>query len=526
MRPARWALGVASHSSATLTLTPPACQLLTSPTQPFRAVGKGPNIQPARRDVFLTEVAPTLRFGTRLTPPALQLILIRNSLSVSIDSDPFSRDFSSAFGSGLGSPSVGTPITPAGGNCLLTTLAPTISGKLIISPASGNLQTSTTAPIAYKAAPAAQVLITRVAPTVAIGAARNISPARRDELLTQTAPRVLPGRQIKPAAGNGLLTKTAPTVVVAQGILADYYILPAWQNHTFISGEQCQSGGLAYECITAGTSTAAPTGTGSDIAPGGGAHFKYIGVVPLWSGQFATNNAWIAGGPQVGSNPWCFGFAGGGGGSIAESGYSVWVDPGQYPQCAGVIAVNSGVLDLAVINVAADLGTWPTLPTSGVDIVNFNFAAGFTRAFGYYEFSARLDNVQGLLLHWDIEHEADAQPWQEINLEIYIATGGTHHVYFNRDDLANGKIDIVNLTTFDVTQYHTYGIDWQSGWYRLYIDGILRGELLTTTFSEVMGTFFVCDHAGYIDGASTINTANMPAKTHIQYYRIYGTKPS
>lgn len=64
-----------------------------------------------------------------------------------------------------------------------------------------------------------------------------------------------------------------------------HYNLAAWTNHTFVLGERCGSFNAAYECITAGTSTTAPSGTGSNIAPGGTAHFKYLSRIDFGSLQ-------------------------------------------------------------------------------------------------------------------------------------------------------------------------------------------------------------------------------------------------
>jgi hypothetical protein len=54
-----------------------------------------------------------------------------------------------------------------------------------------------------------------------------------------------------------------------------HYNLGSWFSHSFAVGERC-SNGNAYQCTIGGNSTAPPTGTGSDIAPGGAAHFKYL----------------------------------------------------------------------------------------------------------------------------------------------------------------------------------------------------------------------------------------------------------
>lgn len=55
-----------------------------------------------------------------------------------------------------------------------------------------------------------------------------------------------------------------------------HYGLAAWSNHTFTLAERCSNGGEAYHCTTAGSSTAAPTGTGTGINNGGAAVFKWL----------------------------------------------------------------------------------------------------------------------------------------------------------------------------------------------------------------------------------------------------------
>lgn len=61
--------------------------------------------------------------------------------------------------------------------------------------------------------------------------------------------------------------------------------LAVWSNHTFTLGERCGTGGNAYQCITAGTSTSAPTGTSADVDNGGAAHFKWLSAIDYTSWQ-------------------------------------------------------------------------------------------------------------------------------------------------------------------------------------------------------------------------------------------------
>jgi hypothetical protein len=61
----------------------------------------------------------------------------------------------------------------------------------------------------------------------------------------------------------------------------------AWASGSFTVGQDCSSGGNAYRCITAGSATAAPTGTGSSITVAGGAVFKWLSAIDYTSWQTA-----------------------------------------------------------------------------------------------------------------------------------------------------------------------------------------------------------------------------------------------
>lgn len=62
-----------------------------------------------------------------------------------------------------------------------------------------------------------------------------------------------------------------------------HYNLAAWTSSTFTMGQRCSSGGNAYQCITAGSSTAAPTGTSSSINNGGAAVFRWLSAIDFTS---------------------------------------------------------------------------------------------------------------------------------------------------------------------------------------------------------------------------------------------------
>lgn len=238
----------------------------------------------------------------------------------------------------------------------------------------------------------------------------------------------------------------------------------------------------------------------------------------LWDAGFSTNSSWLTHRSHQGSDPWSFGYKGGSGDSL-EEGTAVWANPNQYSQCSGVIAVNNGILQLSVINVAS--GTTGRT-TSGTDIVNFDFSGGFMRTYGYHEWGLRLANVRGLLWHMDIE---DYSPWNEYDVDIFIDSNGTHHVAATSPSSGGGRW--ADITNVDVTQLHVYALDWQSSGLTLYIDGVSRGTS-SNAYSRPFGTYILVDHASYGagDGSSNIATSDMPATAYLSYYRIYADRAS
>lgn len=67
--------------------------------------------------------------------------------------------------------------------------------------------------------------------------------------------------------------------------------LAAWSSATYVLGDRRSNGSNAYQCITAGASTAAPTGTGSSINNGGAAVWKYLSSIDRPNGdlRFSTS---------------------------------------------------------------------------------------------------------------------------------------------------------------------------------------------------------------------------------------------
>lgn len=66
-----------------------------------------------------------------------------------------------------------------------------------------------------------------------------------------------------------------------------HYNLSAWASGSFAVGQRCSNVGNAYQCVTSGTSSGAPTGTGALINNGGSAVFKWLSAI-----DFTNLDAW------------------------------------------------------------------------------------------------------------------------------------------------------------------------------------------------------------------------------------------
>jgi hypothetical protein len=74
--------------------------------------------------------------------------------------------------------------------------------------------------------------------------------------------------------------------------------LSAWSNTTYTVGQRRSNNGQAYQCTTAGTSTAAPTGTGTGISNGGTSVWKWLSAI-----DYTTVQSWANALPSTLTQP-------------------------------------------------------------------------------------------------------------------------------------------------------------------------------------------------------------------------------
>lgn len=88
-------------------------------------------------------------------------------------------------------------------------------------------------------------------------------------------------------------TTTPTSVIPANAVIGHMHpagTLAAWAPGNFTAGQRCSSAGNAYQCVSPGTSTSAPTGTGSSINNGGQAVFTFLSSIDFTTVQAFFNS--------------------------------------------------------------------------------------------------------------------------------------------------------------------------------------------------------------------------------------------
>lgn len=99
----------------------------------------------------------------------------------------------------------------------------------------------------------------------------------RAEESSSTVTLTLTGTATTAIAAGSQVETLSTGIVFATDDDAIIAAATAWSNATYAVGDKRTNTTRIYVCITAGTSTVAPTGTSADSAPGGTAHWRYLG---------------------------------------------------------------------------------------------------------------------------------------------------------------------------------------------------------------------------------------------------------
>lgn len=219
-------VSVAAH----VNISPAAGQLVFSSAAPAVALSQSVSISPTAAQLVLSSVAPTIARtdNVAIQPGKADLVLSTAAPAVvqttGVNASPAAAQLSLSTTAPIVAQTTSANLSPAAGQLLLSSAAPSVSvpANVNISPAAGQLVLSRTAPTVIqdvrRDVPAGNLTLTAAAPTVARTDHRDISPAAAQLVLSTTAPGVQAGGSslLQPSSANLVLTAAAPTVSVTE----------------------------------------------------------------------------------------------------------------------------------------------------------------------------------------------------------------------------------------------------------------------------------------------------------------------
>lgn len=160
----------------------------------------------------------------------------------------------------------------------------------------------------------------------------------------------------------------------------------------------------------------------------------------------------------------------------------------------------------------------------------------FRQLYGYFEANIAISTIQGV--YYTFSLQTDIQNPPQIDIANIVSLQNTDY-WFNQSgvwDVSTASLPTNSsyLTTYDeifqnydVTQFHTYGVDWQPDGTFFYIDRILVFQLppqvgYTVPMFPVLG--INCGTDGFWSGPIT-NPNILPATMQIGYVKVWLRKP-
>jgi serralysin len=157
---------------------------------------------------------------------------------------------------------------------------------------------------------------------------------------------------------------------------------------------------------------------------------------------------------------------------------------------------------------------------------------------GYLEYRARWPNTgkgifPALWMYLASGVNLPAKGQAEIDLfEMFGQAGSFSTGMYLRDSSGAGTNRGLGTYTLDTTQWHTYGIDRQPGWVRVYLDGAQIYEMTSTEaawFSEVPMNIrlnYAMDATWFAGlGLSSDASTPSPLFMSVDYVKVWATKP-
>ena len=218
------------------------------------------------------------------------------------------------------------------------------------------------------------------------------------------------------------------------------------------------------------------------------------------------------------------------GSGVADSANTWWANPIATPQALTVYPPPSGgALSLGLMTTPTGIG----ITQAFIGTLINNQRSGGLHLYGYHEMQVSVTATRGFLFHWDIEDYPNNPTWTvEMDLDIWTDSAGVRHVRFSLPpgQPTNPNLTIIyQTTTLDITQLHTYGLNWQSDHITAYIDGLAVGQINNPGGdfqSQPCFSYFLTSAASYNVGDGTPTAGSLPTFATIGYYRLFSNIPT
>lgn len=226
-----------------------------------------------------------------------------------------------------------------------------------------------------------------------------------------------------------------------------------------------------------------------------------------------------------------------GGPHYGELGTQWWVNPfNPNTPISGIYTASSGALQLGMLNTPSAYAAYINAPAQANATMPYvagllNSSTTSYQKFGYYETLFAVDKLAGFGYQFTLENVQLSGHWPpEIDLYIYTNASNVQTLLF-QVALPPAGASYATYTTssaagFDGSVNHAYGIDIQTNFITLYIDNVQVYQTPNPggVYQADKMFMFLVTYANYLSGTNP-STAALPVYAHIDYIRVYTTKP-
>src|SRR5579859_4952792 len=222
-----------------------------------------------------------------------------------------------------------------------------------------------------------------------------------------------------------------------------------------------------------------------------------------------------------------------GGPNFGENGDQWWVNPyNPSTPISGVYNQDTSGLHLALINTPSAQQSYinnqagATLPYVGGLL---NTSQTNYQKYGYWEITVAVPKVNGFTFQADTENVQITGTFPpEIDLRIGTNSSGVQTVLFEIATDSSNYTKFTMPTTFDPTQSHTYGWDWESDFITFYVDGtqVYQTANPSSAYQTNPMFLFILTAANYVDNTGDPAAASLPVTANLTSVNIYATKPA